>query len=115
MPGKKSGGFMGLIRTINDVSRAANNVNRTKNNVKRMVGASKTANPPKGVAVPAGKAAPDPNVWTCVCGTSNTTKFCGSCGKAAPAEVACPNCGWKRPAGNSDIKFCGECGAKFPE
>ena len=117
MPGKNNGGLKGLIRTIGEVSRTANSVHRATSNVKRAVGAKKNSakNQKETAAAPAKSTTPDPNAWTCVCGTLNTTKFCGSCGKAAPAETACPNCGWKRTPENSGMKFCGECGTKFEE
>lgn len=79
--------------------------------------------------------------WVCSCGTSNTTKFCGGCGKPAPKAEApagwvcscgtenttkfCGNCGKPRPAGNetwncpgcgteNTTKFCCECGKAKP-
>lgn len=46
------------------------------------------------------------NGWTCECGTHNTTKFCGGCGKPKPSEDSwvC-ECGTRNTA-----KFCGNCG-----
>jgi hypothetical protein len=40
-------------------------------------------------------------------------KFCGNCGKplTIAAEVTCPKCNTKNPAGT---KFCGNCGEKLP-
>jgi membrane protease subunit (stomatin/prohibitin family) len=59
-----------------------------------------------------GKPQPAPTSnWTCECGTVNTTKFCGGCGKPQPASaVKCLSCGWTRPDSAPDMKFCGECG-----
>jgi DNA-directed RNA polymerase subunit M/transcription elongation factor TFIIS len=44
-------------------------------------------------------------------------KFCGSCGallapqaEATGAEITCPKCNTKNPAGT---KFCGNCGEKL--
>lgn len=52
------------------------------------------------------KQANDANGWTCECGTYNTTKFCGSCGKPKPVDnVWACECGTKNTA-----KFCGNCG-----
>ena len=56
-------------------------------------------------------AADVPETWTCECGTVNTTKFCGNCGKPKP-EVKrwfCPECG-KENTG----KFCVYCGTSKP-
>lgn len=72
------------------------------------------------------------NGWTCECGQTNTGKFCGNCGKPAPAPKAswtcecgqvnegkfCSNCGKPAPATSwtcecgtvNEGKFCGNCG-----
>ena len=54
------------------------------------------------------------NAWTCPdCGTQNTGKFCGGCGKPKPAPAGtwiCPNCGTQNSG-----KFCGECGTPKPQ
>lgn len=44
--------------------------------------------------------------WTCECGTYNTAKFCGGCGKPKPSDDSwvC-ECGTRNTA-----KFCGNCG-----
>ena len=44
--------------------------------------------------------------WTCECGSVNTGKFCGECGKPAQKkEWFCTECGAKNTG-----KFCSECG-----
>ena len=107
MSGKNSKGGLGaLLKTVNDTTRAVNNVQRTTKSVKQTVSSKRPVNQAK-------PAKPDKNTWTCACGTSNTTKFCGGCGKAMPTEVTCASCGWKRSLENSGMKFCGECGAAF--
>jgi len=110
--GKGLGGLLKSIgnvtRSVNDATRTANNVKRTTQDVKRTtgIGASKKPAPAK-----AGKDAP----WTCGCGVANTTKFCGGCGKPAPAPLKCPKCKWVRPVENTSLKFCGNCGTRLEE
>ena len=55
----------------------------------------------------------NPDSWVCECGTSNITKFCGNCGKPMPAD----NASWKCPACGTEntTKFCGGCGKAKPE
>lgn len=48
--------------------------------------------------------------WRCECGTVNTTKFCGNCGKERPLRWFCPNCGKE-----NNGKFCVGCGTQIPE
>lgn len=49
--------------------------------------------------------------WTCACGQTNTGKFCGNCGKPAPA----PKKVWKCECGQeNEGKFCGNCGKPAP-
>ena len=49
--------------------------------------------------------------WTCECGQTNTGKFCGNCGKPAPA----PKKVWKCECGQeNEGKFCGNCGKPAP-
>lgn len=49
--------------------------------------------------------------WTCACGQTNTGKFCGNCGKPAPA----PKKVWKCDCGQeNEGKFCGNCGKPAP-
>lgn len=55
----------------------------------------------------------NPDSWVCSCGTSNTTKFCGNCGKPKPADSEA----WKCPECGTEntTKFCGGCGKARPE
>jgi len=121
-------GLNGFLRNINDVTRTIKNVSTTKNSMKKTKikkdKKSKNATAaapatPTAAATPAATVTPAAQTtvvkWTCSCGTENTTKFCGGCGKAAPVEAVCPNCGLKRPPENAAMKFCGACGTKFPE
>ena len=49
--------------------------------------------------------------WTCECGQVNTGKFCGNCGKPAPA----PKKAWTCECGQvNEGKFCGNCGKPAP-
>ena len=48
--------------------------------------------------------------WKCECGTINTSKFCGNCGKEKPGKWFCPNCGKE-----NNSKFCVGCGTPKPE
>ena len=59
-----------------------------------------------------GGQAPAANSWTCECGTSNTGKFCASCGKPKPAPAGV----WKCSCGTENTgKFCANCGKPKPE
>ena len=49
------------------------------------------------------------NGWTCVCGATNSGKFCSECGKPAPAAGWVCECGAKNTG-----KFCSECGKPAP-
>ena len=56
---------------------------------------------------------PNPNKseeWTCECGTVNTGNFCSKCGKPKTAKWFCPKCGKE----NID-NFCASCGTKKPD
>ena len=111
-------GLGGLLRNINDVSRTVNNLTHTSNNVRRTSQNVARTNNRRGNndRNDLGQQAVDsPSSWNCECGVSSTTKFCGGCGKLSPAELACTECGWKRPLENSNMKFCGECGTMFEE
>lgn len=49
--------------------------------------------------------------WTCECGHVNTGKFCGECGKPAPAKQR----EWTCECGHVNTgKFCSECGKPAP-
>ena len=62
-----------------------------------------------GMQQQAAAPAPAANSWKCVCGASNTGKFCAECGSPKPAK------GWKCTCGAVNKgKFCPECGAKKP-
>lgn len=49
------------------------------------------------------------NSWTCVCGATNSGKFCSECGKPAPVAGWVCECGAKNTG-----KFCSECGKPAP-
>jgi len=102
------GALGGLLKTVNETTRTVNNVKSTTNSVKNIVGGNNRAKQ--------GKQSEKKDVsWTCECGLTNTTKFCGGCGKPAPAALVCPKCKWKRPVENSSQKFCGNCGTKLED
>ena len=68
-----------------------------------------------GAAANAAKAAaqteaPNPNAWTCECGSVNDGNFCPKCGKPKPAARFCPQCGKEVDA---DAKFCPYCGVQL--
>jgi membrane protease subunit (stomatin/prohibitin family) len=113
MFGKNKNALSGILNKVNDATRTINNVQRTTTNVQRTTDSVKRSVGGNKPNKQSRSATPDKNAWTCMCGTTNTTKFCGGCGKGAPAEVACVECGWKRPPENSSMKFCGECGTAF--
>jgi Putative virion core protein (lumpy skin disease virus) len=62
--------------------------------------------PPATPAAPTAPAGDSAATWVCVCGHSNTGKFCAECGKPSPNSPWTCSCG---KAGNTG-KFCGECG-----
>ena len=75
-----------------------------------------------GANQPQGNAGPNPNLWTCACGTQNDGKFCRNCGKEKPGASGwtcacgqvnqgnfCTHCGAKRPAG-APLYRCDKCG-----
>ena len=104
MSGNK--GLGGLIKSVNDATRTVGNVQRTTQNVQRTVGSIGS----QGSKQNAKKNQAKDASWSCGCGLTNTTKFCGGCGSPAPSELTCPKCKWKRPLENSAQKFCGNCG-----
>lgn len=75
---------------------------------------SPIANAAAGGSEPAQAPLAD-GVWKCSdCGTDNTTKFCGGCGKPRPEmqkgdEWICPDCKTE-----NITKFCGNCGRPKP-
>jgi len=118
---KKS--ITGLIKGINDASRAIGNISRTSKTLKGAMNKtgstgiklpSKTQKQTAAPPPPPASSAPAAPSWACACGTVNTTKFCGGCGKPSP-EAICGKCGWKRTMEQANIKFCGECGTPFGE
>lgn len=57
----------------------------------------------------------DKEQWACECGSNNSGKFCGTCGKAAPVPVTSEKAGWTCECGAVNTgKFCAECGLKKP-
>ena len=63
-------------------------------------------------AVPQQKESSQEAGWTCECGKVNTGKFCGECGKPAPAPK---EEGWTCECGAVNTgKFCSECGKPAP-
>jgi len=105
-------GLGGLInnatRTARELGNAATAAKRAGETIKDMVDKKKVDGKAAGKT---DSKAKDVASWACTCGTSNTGKFCGECGKAQGTETVC-SCGWKRPP-ESGMKFCGECGTKF--
>jgi membrane protease subunit (stomatin/prohibitin family) len=117
MPFNKSG-LGGILRSVNDATRAVNNVTNTtrqvqntSNSVQRMRDDSRFRKEQKHAAKEAAIEAE--LTWVCECKTTNMSKFCGNCGKPEPADVLCSKCGWCRPRESSAMKFCGECGTAF--
>lgn len=56
----------------------------------------------------------DPS-WKCSCGAFSTGKFCPNCGSKKPegeSEIKCSKCGYT-PASSNPPKFCPECGNAF--
>lgn len=86
--------------------------------------------PHAAAAVGAVAGAAAANSWTCSCGTTNTGKFCHSCGTPKPAPQPsgdswtcacgatntgrfCPNCGSAKPV--KKVLKCDKCGWVAPE
>ncbi len=57
---------------------------------------------------------PQQDLWTCTCGSKNSSKFCSECGKKKPV-YQCSSCGFKPADPQNPPKFCPECGDKFDE
>lgn len=70
---------------------------------------------PKIPITEAGEAPVIAEEWICICGATNTKKFCAECGEKRPEkkEIKCPACGYKPEVGEKIPKFCPECGAKM--
>ena len=65
-----------------------------------------------GVQQMAQQNTPIADSWKCVCGATETGKFCSQCGAPKPQNVV----GWKCSCGAVNKgKFCPECGSKKPE
>ena len=111
--------------TADQVKRAGQDVKKAVNNAKYTANSVKSAGQDIKKAVGIGSKKPDAQTqpqnqgdtvsWVCACGVTNTGKFCGGCGKPAPAELICPQCQWVRPPENSNLKFCGNCGTRLEE
>ena len=90
-----------LTKTLNNVNRTVATVNRTQNTVRNVTTSAQRSKKQKDTRA---KERAAENAWTCSCGQSNQTNFCGGCGK--PPAV-CPNCDII-----VDSKFCPDCGAE---
>lgn len=56
--------------------------------------------------------------WHCSCGAVNKGKFCAECGKRKPPEellYKCDKCGWEPKDKTKPPKFCPECGDVFDD
>ena len=101
-------GFLGMGMGMNMGGNMAGQMSQT--NLAQMgmqqAQAPTPAPTPNVVAGAAGTAAPQQNNgWVCDCGTTNTGKFCGECGKPAPTKDWTCACGTVNTG-----KFCSECG-----
>ena len=116
-------GLSGLFKGMNEVTKAVNQATRVANTVQR---AKNTSDRAKGTIAKEKEIKKSKkelekekkeaaSTWLCTCGTSNISKFCGSCGKPNPCDIPCKNCGWKRTPDKINMKFCGECGTLFEE
>lgn len=91
-------GFMG-------VGMGMNAMNQT------LSGIGALQNPQDVQGMPAGQPQAGAAGWTCECGTVNTGKFCGECGKPMPVVKK----GWTCECGHVNTgKFCSECGKAAP-
>ncbi|MCL2633961.1 MAG: SPFH domain-containing protein [Oscillospiraceae bacterium] len=69
---------------------------------------------PTQVTQPAQVMQASADSWSCVCGVSNSGRFCADCGTAKPAPVASSD--WKCLCGADNAgKFCANCGTAKPE
>lgn len=58
-----------------------------------------------------GAKKPEIESWTCACGSVNTGNFCPECGAKKPSKAFCPECGKEVTGG----RFCPSCGAKLTD
>ena len=58
-----------------------------------------------------GAKKPEIESWTCACGSVNTGNFCPECGTKKPSKAFCPECGKEVTGG----RFCPSCGAKLTD
>ncbi len=101
-----SGNMMGAASQTNLAQMQMQQGSQSAQTGGMTAGANVTGQP--SGAVLAGKM---PGAWTCECGTENTGKFCGQCGKPAPA----PSNVWVCECGKENTgKFCSECGKPAP-
>ncbi len=52
----------------------------------------------------------DGEEWKCECGSTNTGKFCGNCGKPKATKKQCPKC---KAMNEPTDKFCSQCGTSL--
>ena len=94
--------FMGVGMGLNSMNATLSGLNslQTPNDMQNVT----------AMGAMAGQA-PAANGWTCECGQTNTGKFCGNCGKPAPA----PKNAWTCECGQvNEGKFCSNCGKPAP-
>ena len=109
--GSNAGGamnaFMGVGMGMNTMNATLGSLNGLQT-PSDMQGANQQAGAMMAGQMPANAQAAG---WTCECGQNNTGKFCGNCGKPAPA----PKKVWTCECGQeNDGKFCGNCGKPAP-
>ncbi len=101
-------GFMGIGMGMNSMNGILGGLNglQTPNDMQNANYMNQANN-----AAPMGAQAAQGAGWTCDCGQTNTGKFCGNCGKPAPA----PKKVWTCECGQTNEgKFCGNCGKPAP-
>ncbi len=101
-------GFMGVGMGMNSMNGILGGLNglQTPNDMQRANGM-----PNENQMAATGTGASQGTGWTCECGQTNTGKFCGNCGKPAPA----PKKAWTCECGQTNTgKFCGNCGKPAP-